>query len=269
MPGARTLIGSLLLRTPERLRSLRNVPVLGNLIHGLSHRLLPAGQITWARVEAGPAAGLWLELNPRTGQDYLHGDVESAMQAAVAEQLRPDSVFYDLGANIGLFTLLAARCVGPAGKVFSFEPDPAAAARLRRNIARNGFANVTVVEAGVWSSSGNFQFVPATPDSPDRGVGTFMAAGNTPGGAPVPCFSLDDFIRTAPLPDAIKCDVEGAELEVLRGAENLLKMGRPWILCEMHSEANSQAARGFLGRLGYTCGSVDGNHILAKPNPES
>lgn len=268
MSRARTLIGSLLLRTPQRLRSLRRVPVLGNLIHGLSRRLLPAGRIVWARVEAGPAAGLWLELNPRTGQDYLRGRVECATQAAVAQRLRPGDVFYDLGANIGLFTLLAARCVGPAGKVFSFEPDPAVASRLRRNIARNGFSNVAVVEAGVWSSSGNFEFVPATPDSPDRGVGTFMHAGNASGGAPVPCVSLDDFIRTAPLPDAIKCDVEGAELEVLRGAENLLKTRRPWFLCEMHSEANSQAARDSLGRLGYACEWVDGNHILAKPKPE-
>lgn len=266
MAGARTLIGSLLLRSPERLRSLRNLPVLGSLIHGLSHRLLPAERLVWAHVEAGPAAGLWLELNPRTGQDYLHGCVESAMQAALAQHLRPGSVFYDLGANIGFFTLLAARCIGPAGKVFSFEPDPAVAARLRRNIARNGFPNVTVVESGVWSSSGNFDFVPATPDSPDRGVGTFMPSGHAAESIPVRCVSLDNFTQSAPLPDAIKCDVEGAELEVLRGADTLLRTRRPWLLCEMHSEANDAAARDLLSSLGYSFSYVDAAHLLAQPS---
>jgi FkbM family methyltransferase len=264
MSGARTLIGSLLLRSPDRLRSLRNVPVLGNLIHGLSHRVLPADRIVWARVEAGPAAGLWLELNPRTGHDYLHGRAESTMLAVAAQHLRPGSVFYDLGANIGLFTLLAARCVGPAGKVFSFEPDPAVAARLRRNIARNGFANVTVVESGVWSSSGNFEFVPATSASPDRGVGTLMATRDTGQGIPVRCVALDDFIQSATPPDAIKCDVEGAELEVLRGAESLLKTRQPWILGEMHSQANDAAAREFLSSLGYSFTQVDASHFVAQ-----
>ena len=99
----------------------------------------------WARVEAGPAQGLWLELNPRTGQNYLRGGAELTVQKILAERLHPGMVFYDLGANIGLFTLLAARLVGDSGKVFSFEPDPENAARLRRNIQRNGFANVTVV----------------------------------------------------------------------------------------------------------------------------
>ena len=70
------------------------------------------------------------------------------MQTIVAERLRPGMVFYDLGANIGLFTLLAARLVGGTGKVFSFEPDSENATRLRRNIERNGFTNVTVVDAG-------------------------------------------------------------------------------------------------------------------------
>lgn len=268
MAGARTLIGSLLLRSPARLRSLRDVPILGNLIHGLSHRLLPVERLVWAQVEAGPATGLWLELNPRTGQDYLRGRVESATQTALAQHLRPGSVFYDLGANIGLFTLLAARCVGPAGKVLSFEPDPAVAARLRRNIARNQFANVTVVESGVWSSSGNFEFVPATPASPDRGVGTFMAAGSATGSIPVRCVSLDDFIQSAPPADAIKCDVEGAELEVLRGAQTLLHTRRPWILCEMHSETNDAAAREFLAPLGYSFSYVDASHLLARPKME-
>jgi FkbM family methyltransferase len=269
MPGSRNWVGALLLRTPASLRSIRNVPILGEFVHRISHRVLPGDERVWAQIEAGPAKGLWLELNPRTGQNYLRGDAESSVQEVLARKLRPGMVFYDLGANIGLFTLLGARLVGPSGKVFSFEPDAEVANRLRRNVERNGFSNVTVVEAGVWSSSREMMFVVADSASPDHGTGTFMegtAAGAR--GSTVRCVALDDFVRDAPPPDAIKCDVEGAEVEALRGAEKLLEGCRPWILCEMHSEENARAWRELLSGLGYNFEAVDTLHILATASRE-
>ena len=269
MPGSRNWVGALLLRTPASLRSIRNVPILGEFVHRISHRVLPGDERVWAQIEAGSAKGLWLELNPRTGQNYLRGDAESSVQEALARSLRPGMVFYDLGANIGLFTLLGARLVGPSGKVFSFEPDAEVATRLRRNVERNGFYNVTVVEAGVWSSSREMTFVAADSASPDHGTGTFMestAAGAR--GSAVRCVALDDIVRNAPPPDAIKCDIEGAEVEALRGAAKLLAACRPWILCEMHSEENARAWRELLRGLGYNFEAVDALHILATVSQE-
>jgi len=265
MTGARKWMGDILLRSPAPFRRLRTVPVLGEFIHRLSHRILPADERVWAQIETGPAQGLWLELNPRTGQDYLRGEVEGAVQTILAERLRPGMVFYDLGANIGFYSLLAARIVGASGKVFSFEPDVQIAERLHRNIARNGFQNMTVVEAGVWSSSGTMNFIAAEPSSPDHGTGRIVAEGDAASGKITPCVALDDFTDGAPLPDAIKCDVEGAEVEVFRGATKVLKTLRPWILCEMHSDANDRASREFLSQFGYRFESVDGNHTMAMP----
>ncbi|MGC2153334.1 MAG: FkbM family methyltransferase [Terriglobales bacterium] len=266
MPRVREWMGDLLLHTPASLRSLRDLPFVGNLIHRLSHSVLPMDQRVWARVENGPAAGLWLELNPRTGQGYLHGEAEQAVQNTLAERLRPGMIFYDLGANLGLFTLLAARLVTTTGKVFSFEPDPKNAADLRRNIQRNGFSNVTVVESGVWSTSGNSSFVAANADSPDHGVGKFVERAPTDSGTLISCVSLDDFIQTAPPPDAIKCDIEGAEVEALRGAAKLLQSpSRPWIIMEMHSPALDQAARATLSSCGYQLTAADELHVLALP----
>ena len=265
MDAPRKWIGTLLLGLPKPLRSLRNVPLLGNLAHRLSHRILPADEKVWTRVERGPGEGLWLELNPRTGQQYLHGEVEPAIQKVLAERLKPGMVFYDLGANIGFFSLLAARLVGAAGQVFSFEPDPGIAGRLRRNVTRNGFINATVVEAGIWSASGNVNFVAADLSSPDRGLGKFVAGEGAAAGTPTRCVALDDFIRSAPTPDGIKCDVEGAEIEVFRGAEKLLAARHPWILCEMHSDANDKYLREYFGRFGYGLESVDDLHVLAVP----
>ena len=99
----------------------------------------------WSKIEAGPAQGIWMELIPRTGQLYLRGEAETLIQRILTELLRPGMVFYDWGANIGLFSLLAARLVGPTGRVFSFEPDPDTAARLERNVARNGYQNTSVI----------------------------------------------------------------------------------------------------------------------------
>src|SRR5271170_1217843 len=128
-------IGTLLLHSPKRIRSLRDVPILGTFIHQLSHQILPTNERVWARVQSGPAQGINLELDPRTGDAYLRGELEVATQRVLAERLGPGMVFYDLGANIGLFSLLAARIVGAGGRVFSFEPDAEVARRLRRNIA--------------------------------------------------------------------------------------------------------------------------------------
>jgi FkbM family methyltransferase len=263
MPGTRQWMGELLLHAPQRLRSLRDLPLVGDWIHRVSHRILPLDEKVWARVETGPAQGLWLELNPRTGQNYLRGDAEIIVQKILAERLRPGMVFYDLGANIGLFTLLAARLAGDSGKVFSFEPDSENAARLRRNIQRNGFANVTVVESGIWSVTGKLNFVVSGAASPDHGIGKFVTAESAAVGTLTPCVSLDDFIKNAPPPDAIKCDVEGAEVEALRGGTKMLQSRRPWIICEMHSDANRRASTELLASLGYTTTALDGDHVLA------
>jgi FkbM family methyltransferase len=263
MPGMRQWMAELLLHAPQRLRSLRQLPLLGDWIHRVSHRVLPLDQKVWARVEAGPAQGLWLELNPRTGQDYLHGEAEITVQKILVERLRPGMVFYDLGANIGLFTLLGARLVGDSGKVFSFEPDPENVARLRRNVQRNGFTNVTVVESGIWSATTKLNFVMSGAASPDHGVGKFVAAESGGAGTLTPCVSLDDFTRDAPPPNAIKCDVEGAEVEALRGGAKLLQSQRPWIICEMHSDANRRAVIDLLTSSGYAVTALDGDHFLA------
>ncbi|MGH9746305.1 MAG: FkbM family methyltransferase [Candidatus Acidiferrales bacterium] len=265
MPGARQWLGGLLLRAPAPLRALREIPILGGLIHRVSHRLVPSDEKVWAQVEGGPAKGLWMELNPRTGAHYLRGDGEAPTQELLKKRLKPGMVFYDLGANVGLFSILAARLVGPAGKVVSFEPDPETAARLRRNLARNGFHNATVIQAGVWSSSGKQNFMAADASSPDHGVGRFEAESGGAAGTDVECVALDDFVASGPAPDAIKCDVEGAEVEVLRGAAGLLQSRHPWIVCELHSESNAQRVKEILTEAGYRVESVDSNHIVAVP----
>jgi FkbM family methyltransferase len=263
--GARSWVANLLLRTPASVRSIRDIPVLGPFVHRLSHRVLTIDERIWARIEAGPSKGLWIELNPRTGQSYLRGDAEIAVQRVLADRLQPGMIFYDLGANIGLFSMLAARIVGPTGRVFSFEPDHETVVRLERNVERNELRNVTIVPKGAWSASGKRAFTPADSSSPDHGTGRFLEDGELANSVFLECIALDDFAREAPAPQAIKCDVEGVELKVLRGAEQTLREHRPWIICEMHSEANDSACRELLRKFGYDFSAIDSHHVLAAP----
>lgn len=263
MPGAREWLGSLVLRSPVQFGSLRRIPVLGDLLHGLSHRILPANEMAWGKIQSGPGEGLWLEVHPRTGAELLSGNLERPSQEVVTSHLRPGMVFYDLGANIGRFSLIVGRAIGPQGKVFAFEPDPALITRLQRAVERNRLGNVEVVPMGVWSSSKMLEFHQAGPGSPEGGTGSFLGDDNPGEKIQVRCVSLDDFVRTAPPPGGIKCDVEGAEVEVLRGAEKTLREHHPWILCELHAAENEQFIRDFLKRFGYQCQCIDSNHILA------
>lgn len=251
------------LRYAAPLKSLRRLPVLGDCLSWLGERIVPRNTRTWAQVENGPAAGVWLCLNPRTGLDTLRGAGEPEVQDALRRHLRPGMTFYDLGANIGFFSLLAARLVGEQGRVIAFEADPEIAARLREHVDRNKFRSVTVVEKAVWSEASKVFFERVDPaTSPDRGLGHVAdaASANT---MEIEAVTLDDFARTSPAPDFIKCDVEGAEVEVFRGAQRLMAEKRPGILCEIHSEENRRTLLDEFPRLGYTCKNCGDRHLLA------
>jgi len=264
VPATRDFVGKAMLHAPSWVRSIRNIPLVGRLVHGLSHRILPSGQKIWAQIKRGPARGLWIQVNPRVANGFIQGKSESEMQQSISEYLKPGMVFFDLGANIGLFTLLAARLVGKSGKVFSFEPDRENAGRLRDNVERNKFENVTIVDAGVWSTTGELRFLPGPATSPDRAWGRFVQGGDGTGSVRTRCVSLDDFVQSAAHPDAIKCDVEGAEVEALRGSAKLLESQRPWIVCETHSTENNQTVRELLKGYGYEIEAIDATHLLAR-----
>jgi FkbM family methyltransferase len=258
-------MAKLFLRYAAPLSGLRRLPLVGPLVGWASGKLVPRNTLAWAQVQSGPAKGLWLHLNPRTGNSYFADGAEPAVQAALQEHLRPGMVFYDIGANIGFFSLLAARLVGPQGRVVAFEADPEVATRLREHIARNNFLWITAEQQAVWSEAITVSFARTDPaTSPDRGLGHVVAApsGDT---IQVTATSLDDYTRNGVAPDFLKCDVEGAEVAVFRGAQRLLAEKRPGILCEMHSDENRRVVLEEFSRYRYTCRAIAENHVLALP----
>ena len=85
---------------------------------------------------------------------YLLGTSEPDVQEALAKLLKPGMVFFDIGANVGYLTILAARLVGPSGSVVAFDPVPDHAACIRRNAAMNRFEHVSVRPEAIGGENG-------------------------------------------------------------------------------------------------------------------
>ena len=180
-------------------------------------------------VADGPAAGVKL-VGERRSLAWLSGRVEPEVQSVLERELVTGGVFVDAGASIGFFSLLAARIVGPTGRVIAFEPQPAAAASIRGNAALNAFEQVTVVEAALSAGPSTVVF---------QGVGTataHVAGEDDAQGLRVSCVSLDDFLAAHPslVPDLVKIDVEGHEGAVLAGMRTTLAERAPALVIELH-----------------------------------
>jgi FkbM family methyltransferase len=265
MQSARDIMAGLFLNHSARFSKFRRLPLLGDLLHSVSHWTLPAGTLVWRRIRGGEGQGLWIQINPRTGRDYYDGTIEPAVQRFLAHHLRPGAVFYDIGANIGFFTLLAAQRVGDEGRVFSFEPEAELVSRIREHAGRNGLSNVSVVEAAVWSASGTGVFERCNPrSSPERGLGKVVSSQVREDTVSVRLVALDDFLETAPAPRVIKCDAEGGEVEIFRGARKLLALHRPVVICEIHAPGNLEVLREQFRTLRYRVSQPDDNHLAAE-----
>jgi FkbM family methyltransferase len=203
-----------------------------------------SGTMPWLRPDArvtlvaGPLAGLrWFPA--ASVPACAAGTYEPETQRALAQHLQPGDVMFDIGANVGFFTLFASRLVGAAGCVVSFEPLPASVAWLHRHVAENRTENVRVVEAAVSDGSGERRFAPA----PSNAMGRLAAEGTLH----VSVVTLDDFtVDGLRAPDLLKIDVEGEEVAVLRGATRLLERRRPTLVVATHG---IDAYRGTLALL--------------------
>ena len=138
----------------------------------------------------------------------------------------------DVGAHKGAYTYWMRQAVGPAGKVYAFEPQPVLADRLRALVAGSRYDNVVVENLGLSSAAGTLVLnVPEGGPSPGA---SFEASAGGGQSYPVPVTTLDEYFdddQRARI-RLLKCDAEGHELEVFRGAHRLLTETRPCLLFE-------------------------------------
>lgn len=130
-------------------------------------------------------------------------------------------IVVDLGANLGYYTLLAAKLVGPKGKVYAFEPEPINYSLLLKNIELNGYDNVVAVQKAVSNVSGKVRFFL---DKTDTGAHTIYQLSDKGEFIEVESVALDEFFKDKKHPiNVIKMDIEGAEAAALSGMNRIIR----------------------------------------------
>jgi FkbM family methyltransferase len=160
----------------------------------------------------------------------------------LAQFVRRDTVFIDIGANVGLYSLKAARLVGPGGTVVAVEPGRVAADQLERNLALNPFRNVRVVRAALADKIGTAALY-HVPLGDDPQAFSLLSDGSAVETETVATTTLDALVAELDLPsvDCLKIDVEGAEPLVLAGAQQTLARWRPMVIFEINASLSGSS----------------------------
>jgi FkbM family methyltransferase len=206
------------------------------------------------RIRSGAAKGLRLKGGGTVG--YQLGTSQPAVQDALVKHLRPGNTFYDVGAHVGFFTVLACRLVGPTGHVHSFEPVPQNVAALNTNLRANGFEQATAHPIAIADRDGNATM---------EGGRSLTARLSESGDLTVRTARVDSLNLDAP--QLVKIDVEGAESAVLRGMTDTLRAYRPVVVVEVHDDQERPVLELLHGHGYRTTPLRDGGvpHILGWP----
>ncbi len=221
---------------------------------------------------------------------YFYGAFRPKVSELLNELLQPGHVAFDIGANVGMHSVIMANRVTAAGRVVSFEPDPHPYARLVANLKLNGFDFVETHRAALSSKSERRKFF-----LHDSSIGNFANAslhsdnvGAETDAMDVDVLSLDDFIAANPPPrlDVIKLLAQGEEWNILQGGRETIAKYRPAIFFLYEPAYWNRQGRGlmdavkFFSGYGYTTYAVEfgprrvvteeipfGQVFLASPKP--
>jgi FkbM family methyltransferase len=222
-----------------------------------------------------------LDLNVRIQRlMYWIGNYDAPMVERFVAGLEPGCVALDIGANVGLYTIpLARKAKEVGGRAVVVEAMPANAARLRENLSLNDVLDVTtVIEAAVGQKRGCLFM---HPEQDAQYTGNASAASNPDGAIEVPVVTLDEIAIELGLDrcDLVKADIEGGELDFLRGGASFLARHTPLLVFELNSAHMRRAGwtaddlRALLRHWGYGeyegGGSAAISTLVARPRPDA
>ncbi len=183
-----------------------------------------------------PFGAWWLARNDHISQPILDGQFELAESSFVQRYLKPGMTVLDIGAHHGFYSLLASLVVGPGGRVYSFEPSPRERNALLKHLRLNRRTNVQVMDfaLGNENADANLYVVDGNQTGCNSLRPPVVLSGTS--SAKVRVARLDDWLEQQKIShiDFVKLDVEGGEIQVLKGSERLLeRKPRPVILMEV------------------------------------
>jgi FkbM family methyltransferase len=198
---------------------------LGRLVR-YPFKLLPTTSVM--PILRGPLRGKkWIVSSQRHA--FWLGSYEPEMQRLFVKLVKLGSVFYDIGANVGFYSLLASQLVG-TGKVIAFEPSPENVRYLRRHLDLNQCSNVEIFDLAICDREGCAYFAEDQTGS--------MGRLEPRGGRQVRTSTLDALLRAQniPPPDYLKMDIEGAEFQALLGARECFQRYKPVLFLATHGK---------------------------------
>jgi len=190
---------------------------------------------------------------------------EPEVTGAFRALIQPGDTIFDIGGDAGYYTLLFAKAVGASGTIIVFEPIPKAQERILENVRLNGFQNVSLIDMALGSQPGSFVLEKPFEDSRINLNKTIPESGDIL--VTVERFDTLAGERSLPRADLIKIDVEGAELEVLRGMESYVSTHHPAFVIELHPSllpqfgATVDEVLNWLRQRGYHLTALDAGEI--------
>ena len=266
---------------PARFRALQALfasgpkPLRAALLYATPRLIAPRLPAFIARYADGRAFELPANEGPYA-QIFTLGEFEPAESEAVRTLLRAGDFAVDVGANLGWFTVLMASCVKPNGEVWAIEPMAPTIASLERNLELNPELAVRVQPLAIGAEDGELDL------HLFAGLGHGHASAATLDRTDFTTYrvrvrTLDGLLEHQPPPAFVKIDVEGSELDVLRGAERVLSADRPpmWMI-EVNYETGAafgyrpvDLLEPFRARPAYEIYRITADGLVAEREPES
>lgn len=200
-----------------------------------ANKLLPKASLP-RRLEEGP---WWLAANDWVGDGVYEGSFERNERRFVERALATGMTMIDVGAHHGLYSLIAAKAVGPTGNVIAFEPSPRERQRLERHKRINHFHHLQIEPIALGARDGRATlYLPPARGSGFNSLRPAKQLQDESEALEVQITTLDGYLARHPMTvDLMKIDVEGGELDVLQGACTLLASDHnPGILCEVEDD---------------------------------
>lgn len=197
---------------------------------------------------------------------YIYYGFKENSRENLYSNIKKEDIVLDVGANVGDVSMMASKIVSEKGYIYGFEPDPTNFLRLNKNLSLNNFQNIDVINKGIGDKKGRFSL--SIIDDRNRGMNKIV---KTQSGTntinEIDVIRLDDFVNERGLKkiDVIKIDVEGFEMNVLKGAEAIIKKYQPILFIEIddnHLKEQNTSAKELVSlvkSLGYNITNAETN----------
>lgn len=232
-------------------RRIKDVPLVAPLQRWLFGRFL-SGREFLHTIDAGPAKGLVYPISLPVDKPIWTGAYELELADVLSHSVKNGDVCYDVGAYRGFFSGVFG--LAGASNVIAFEPFPKNCDQLNRLAFHNPGLPLKVENIAIGRGNGSVEFT-VMPDSSMGKLATSSFQSDVCGTSVirVPLRTLDSLVDSGryPPPDILKIDVEGAEVDVLEGATEILRIKRPILFIEAHSRSLAESCVEILDRLDY------------------